>query len=128
MSSKMGRHKRMFGGSVKGFLSKANDFLKKTKLLSTVGNVLNNSVIPMPYRSLGSKVVDFVKSNGFGRRKIKRTRNVVKPGRLNVINRSMLGHGLKLAGQGMSLAGSGRNSGLIYRPQTRLQNRIPSYF
>lgn len=42
MNSKM-RHKRILGGSVKNFLGKANDFLKKTKLLSTVGNVLNNT-------------------------------------------------------------------------------------
>ena len=127
MSSKM-RHNRMFGGSVKGFLSKANEFLKKTKLLSTVGNVLNNSVVPLPYRSLGSKVVDFTRSSGYGvKKKIKYTRNVVKPGRLNVINRNMLGQGLKLAGQGISLAGSGKN-GMIYRHQNRLPNRIPSYF
>ncbi len=46
MSSK-NRHKRILGGSVKTFLNKANDFLKKTKLVSTVGNALNNSVIPL---------------------------------------------------------------------------------
>ena len=120
MSSKLGRHKRMFGGSVKGFLSKANDFLKKTQLLSTVGNVLNNTIVPMPYRSLGSKVVDFTRSSGYGsRKKIKYTRNAIKPGKLNIINRNMLGGSLKLAGQGISLAGSGRNSGMIYRPQNR---------
>ncbi len=128
MSSKS-RSKMLFGGSVKSFLSKANNFLKKTQLLSTVGNVLNNSVVPMPYRSLGSKVVEFARNSGYGRRKkIKYTRNVVKPGRLNVVNRNMLGTGLKLAGQGMNLAGSGRNSGMIYRPQNRMPNRMPSYF
>ena len=119
----------MFGGSVKSFLGKANDFLKKTKLLSTVGNVLNNSVVPMPYRSIGSKVVDFARSSGYGKRKkIKYTRNVVKPGRLNVINRSMLGHGLRLAGSGMNLAGSGRSNGVIYQPPNRPFTRLPSYF
>ena len=61
------RHKRLFGGSVKTFLNKANDFLKKTQLLSTVGNVLNNSIVPMQYRGIGSKVIDFAKSKGFGR-------------------------------------------------------------
>ena len=127
MSARM-RHNRMFGGSVKSFLSKANDFLKKTQLLSTVGNVLNNSVVPLPYRSLGSKVVDFARSSGYGKKKIKYARNVVKPGRLNVINQSMLGGSLKLAGGGMNLAGSGSRHGMIYRPQNRLPNRIPSYF
>ena len=97
-------------------------------MLSTVGNVLNNSVVPIPYRSLGSKVVDFARSSGYGRRKkIKYVRNVVKPGRLNVVNRSMLGGSLKLAGQGISLAGGSRH-GMIYRPQNRLPNRMPSYF
>jgi hypothetical protein len=123
------RNKRLFGGSVKSFLGKANDFLKKTKLLSTVGNVLNNSVIPMPYRGIASKVIDFGKSKGYGKRKkIKYTRNVVKPGRIAMINRGMLGHGLKLAGQGINLAGSGRSNGMIYRSPNRLPNRLPSYF
>ena len=123
------KHKRSFGGSVKSFMDKANQFLKKTQLLSTVGNVLNNSVVPMQYRGIGSKVVDFARSKGFvKRKKIKYTRNVVKPGRIAVINRSMLGHGLKLAGQGIHLAGSGRSNGVIYRSPNRLPNRIPSYF
>ena len=118
----MGRHKRsLFGGSVKSFLGKANEFLKKTKLLSTVGSVLNNSVVPMQYRGIGSKVIDFGKSMGYGRsRKIRRKMNMVKPGRIGVINRGMLGQGLRLAGSGMNLAGSGRLS--------RLPNRLPSYF
>ena len=120
MSSKS-RSKRLFGGSVKSFLGKANEFLKKTKLLSTVGNVLNNSVVPMQFRDIGSKVIDFGKSKGYGRsRKIRHKMNMVKPGRIGVINRSMLGQGLRLAGSGMNLAGSGR--------LTRLPNRLPSYF
>jgi hypothetical protein len=115
MNSKM-RHKRILGGSVKNFLGKANDFLKKTKLLSTVGNVLNNTIVPMPYRGLTQKVVDFGKSAGYGigRKKIKYTRTKVKPGRIAVINRSMLGQGLRLAGSGT-------------RPN-RLPPRLPSYF
>lgn len=121
MSSKT-RHKRMFGGSVKSFLGKANDFLKKTQLLSTVGNVLNNSVVPMQYRGIGSKVVDFARSKGFGRsRKIKRKMNMVPAGRIGVINRRMLGQGLRLAGSGLMVAGSGMR-------HNKLPNRIPSYF
>ena len=127
MSSKS-RSKRLFGGSVKSFLGKANNFLKKTQLLSTIGSVLNNSVVPLPYRSIGSKVIDFARNSGYGRsRKIKYTRNAIKPGRLNVINRNMLGGSLKLAGGGMNLAGSGVH-GMIYRHQNRLPDRIPSYF
>ena len=115
---------------MKSFMDKANQFLKKTQLLSKVGDVLNNSVVPMQYRGIGSKVIDFAKSKGFGRsRKIKRKVNMVKPGRIGVINRGMLkGQGLKLAGQGINLAGSGRSNGMIYRSPNRLPNRIPSYF
>ncbi len=51
MNAKM-RHKRILGGSVKAFLGKANDFLKKTKRLSTVGNVLNNTVVPPMYTGI----------------------------------------------------------------------------
>ena len=128
MSSRT-KHKRLFGGSVKSFMDKANQFLKKTKLLSTVGNVLNNSVVPIPYRSIGSKMVDFARTSGYGRsRKIRRKVNMVKPGRIGIINRGMLGHGLKLAGQGINLAGSGRSNGMIYRSPNRLPNRLPSYF
>jgi hypothetical protein len=127
MNSK--KRNKIFGGSVKSFMDKANQFLKKTQLLSTVGNVLNNSIVPMQYRGIGSKVVDFAKSKGFGRsRKIRRKVNMVPAGRIGIINRGMLGHGLKLAGQGINLAGSGRSNGMIYRSPNRLPNRLPSYF
>ncbi len=44
MNSKT-KHKRILGGSVKTFIGRANDFLKKSKQLS-FGNALNNSVVP----------------------------------------------------------------------------------
>ncbi len=77
----------------------------------------------MPYRGLTQKVVDFGKTAGYGigRKKIKYTRNKVKPGKISVINRSMLGQGLRLAGSGLMLSGSGT------RPK-RLPHRLPSYF
>ena len=68
MSSRMQRpvrHRRIIGGAVKDFLNKANQFLKKTQLLSNVGSVLNNTVVPMPFRPIGDKVIDYAKSRGY---------------------------------------------------------------
>ncbi len=58
------RHRRIIGGAVKEFLNKANQFLKKTQLLSNVGSVLNITVVPMPLRPIGDKVIDYAKSRG----------------------------------------------------------------
>jgi hypothetical protein len=106
------RHRRIIGGAVKEFLNKANQFLKKTQLLSNVGSVLNNTVVPMPFRPIGDKVIDYAKSRGFGTRKIKHVRSKVMR-----INR---GGSLRVAGGAISLAGGSR--------QNMLPWRLPSYF
>ena len=116
MSSRMQRpvrHRRIIGGAVKEFLNKANQFLKKTQLLSNVGSVLNNSVVPMPFRPIGDKVIDYAKSRGYGERKIKHVRS-----QLMRINRPK-GGTLRVGGGAMSLGGSRRNM---------LPRRLPSYF
>ena len=107
------RHRRIIGGAVKAFMDKANQFLKKTQLLSNVGSVLNKTVVPMQFRGIGDRVVDFAKSRGYGRRKIKRVRSS-----LMRVNRPM-GGSLRVAGGAMSLAGGRRNM---------LPRRLPSYF
>ena len=107
------RHRRIIGGVIKQFMDKANQFLKKTQLLSNVGSLLNKSVVPMQFRGIGDKVIDFAKSRGFGRRKIKRVRS-----NLMRVNRPM-GGSLRVAGGSMSLAGGRRNM---------LPRRLPSYF
>ena len=107
------RKHRMIGGAVKAFMDKANQFLKKTQLLSNVGSVLNKTVIPMQFRGIGDRVVDFAKSRGYGVRKIKRVRSS-----LMRVNRPMCGS-LRVAGGSMSLAGGMRNM---------LPRRLPSYF
>ena len=108
------RKHRMIGGSVKAFMDKANQFLKKTQLLSNIGSVLNKTVVPMQFRGIGDRVVDFAKSRGFGRRKIKRVRSS-----LMRVNRPTMGGSLRVAGGSMSLAGGMRNM---------LPRRLPSYF
>ena len=106
------RHRRIIGGAVKDFMNKANQFLKKTQLLSNVGSVLNKTVVPMQFRGIGDRVIDFAKKSGYGRRKIKRVRsNVMR------INR---GGSLRVAGGSMSLAGGGMRN--------MLPRRLPSYF
>ena len=116
MSSRMQRpvrRHRIIGGAVKEFLNKANQFLKKTQLLSNVGSVLNNTVVPTQFRGIGDKVIDFAKSRCYGRKKIKHVRsNVMR------INR---GGSLRVAGGSISLAGSGSR-------QNMLPRRIPSDF
>ena len=113
MSSRVSRHRRVIGGAVKDFMNKANQFLKKTQLLSNVGSLLNKSVVPMPYRGIGDRVVDFAKSKGYGRRKIKRVRSSFMR-----VNR---GGSLRVAGGSMSLAGAGGRRDMLPR-------RLPSYF
>jgi hypothetical protein len=108
------RHRRIIGGAVKEFLNKANQFLKKTQLLSNVGSVLNNTVVPMPFRPIGDKVIDYARSRGFGARKIKHVRS-----QLMRINRPK-GGSLRVAGGAMSLAGGSRRN--------MLPRRLPSYF
>ena len=110
MSSRINRprNRRMFGmGKMKDFMSKANDFLKKTKLLSSIGNTLNQSVVPLPFRDIGQKVIDYGKNKGYGRRKIRR--------------RVVRGHGLRLAGVSLMPVGGMHGNNHVFR-------RTPSYF
>ena len=62
--------RRVLGRGVKDFLKKADSFLQKTKLLSNVGGVLNNTVMPMQYRGIGDKALEYARSKGYGKRKI----------------------------------------------------------
>jgi hypothetical protein len=105
------RHRRFIGGAIKDFMNRANQFLKKAQLLSNVGSLLNKSVVSMPLRGIADKVIDFGKSRGYGKRKIKRVRsNMMR------VNR---GGSLRVAGGSMSLAGGRRNM---------LPRCLPSYF
>ena len=58
-------HKRKLGGSWSNFVSGAKNFLKKSKLLSTVGSQLNKTFVPQSYRGIGNSVVNYVKKCHF---------------------------------------------------------------
>ena len=64
------RKRRNVGGSFKSFWDGTKNFLKKTKLLSTVGNSLN-SLVPAQYRPMSSMAIDYAKNQGYGRRRVR---------------------------------------------------------
>ena len=59
------RRRRKMGGSLKSFWNKAKGFLKRTKLLSTIGSRL----LPMTgaFRPLAGAALGMVKRSGYGR-------------------------------------------------------------
>jgi len=79
------RHRRMHGGGFLSFLGKANDFLKNSKLVSTVGSALGSAGVPF-----ASQIGSVAGSLGYGRRRHRR------------------GGALRLAGMGLGLAGRRR--------------------
>jgi len=93
------RHRRKLGGSFKKFLSGAKSFLKKSKLLSTVGSQLNKTFVPKAYQGIGNSVVDYAKKQGYGRRRRRRVRGRGSCKR---------GHGLRPVGGSMMPVGEGR--------------------
>ena len=91
------RHRRKVGTGFKSFWGKAKKFLKKTKLLSTVGNAL----APALSGTLGSIAragTNYAKSQGYGRRR--RIRRRRKGGALRPAG------SLKRYGRGGSCGGS----------------------
>ncbi len=68
------RTRRRMGGSLSGFWNKTKDFLKKTKLLSTVGRTL--APLAGPYSGLANQALDYGESQGYGRRRIRRRRRI----------------------------------------------------
>ena len=63
------RHRRKVGTGFKSFWGKAKKFLKKTKLLSTVGNALAPMAGPGILGKAARGAVNFAKSQGYGRRR-----------------------------------------------------------
>ena len=74
-SRKVGRRRKMRGGSILGFLGKANNFLRSSKLVSTVGSALGAAGLPF-----ASQIGSVAGRLGYGRKR---------------------GYGLNLAGAGM---------------------------
>jgi hypothetical protein len=74
------------GGSLKSFLNSVNNFLKKTKIVSTVGRALT-PLVPGPYQGLAQSGVNLLASKGYGRRKIyKKCKPGVRYAGLGMIN------------------------------------------
>jgi len=62
------------GGSLKSFLNSVNNFLKKTKVVSTVGRVL--APLAGNYSGLANSAVDMAARSGYGRKRVNRRRPV----------------------------------------------------
>ena len=63
-TKKVRRVRRMRGGGLMSFLGKANDFLKKSKLVSSVGSALGSMGVPY-----ASQISGVANSLGYGRRR-----------------------------------------------------------
>ena len=95
-------------GKFKQFLGKANDFLKKSKILSKLGNAYSKygSLAGLPYTGMVGNAASIAKQAGYGRRKRR------------------VGSGLRVAGGsvrrgfGLSLAGGSRHMISSRRPMT----------
>ena len=83
MRHRVGR-RRQRGRGFMDFLGKANNFLKSSKLVSTVGNALGAAGVPLAGQ-IGSVAGRF----GYGRKR--------------------MGRGLRLAGRGIGVAGGRRH-------------------
>jgi len=106
------RHRRKVGGSFKSFWGKAKKFLKKTKLLSTVGNALAPMAGPGILGKAARGAVNFAKSQGYGRRRrIRRRRKggALRPaGSHKRYGRGTCGQGRGTRGGSLAPVGAGR--------------------
>ena len=67
-SRKVGRRRKMRGGSILGFLGKANSFLRNSKLVSTIANGLGAVGVPYAGRvgNIAGRLGYGRKSHGYG--------------------------------------------------------------
>ena len=90
----MPRHTRKFKGcGIMDFMKKANNWLRKTKIVSKLGNAYGKygGMAGLPYTAQVGQVAGMADKLGYGRRR----------------RRVRRGAGLRLAGSGLRLAGSG---------------------
>lgn len=107
--------RRKIGGSFRSFINKAGDFLKKTKLLSTVGRQL--APLAGPYEGLASKAVDYAASQGYGRRRIRRGGALRPAGSTKA---------LRMHGGMLNPVGGARMRSSLMRP--RMPRRMPMMY
>ena len=95
----MPRRKLKGKGKFKEFLGKANNFLKKSQILSKLGNMYSKvgQVLPLPYAGTVGTAANVAGKMGYGRKK----RHVRKGGSLRPSGGSVRrGRGLYTAGGG----------------------------
>ena len=66
--SKGGSRHRKRGAGFMDFLGKANDFLKSTKLVSSIGN-MGMQFVPAQYQGLAQGLLNGASKLGYGRRR-----------------------------------------------------------
>ena len=117
------RHKRTLGGSWKSIWGKAKNFLKRTKLLSTVGSALS-PMLPTQYRTLANGAINYAKSKGYGTKR--RRRRIRRGGALRPAGaRRKYGHGC--SGGALSPVGGMRTIRKSGRMNPKLRGiRLPS--
>ena len=107
------RHRRRMGGSLSSFWNKAKGFLKKTKLLSTIGSRL----VPMAgsYAPMAGAALGMVKRAGYGRRG-----GALRPAGM----RRLMGRGC-CGGANMPVGGRRRRMGRFSKPRLPRRRGIP---
>ena len=83
-------------GKFKEFLGKANNFLKKSQILSKLGNAYSKygSYVGLPYTGMVGQAADVAATAGYGRRRRRR----VGSGLYAAGGKMRHGRGLRLAG------------------------------
>ena len=117
----MPRRKRKIGGAP-AWMGKVNDWLKKTKILSTIGS----AITPMAgsFSPLAGRAIDYIKSKGYGGRRIRRRRR--GGGALRPAGSRCCGGMLTPVGGSMArVRTSGRMSNRLIRPP--MGRRMPAY-
>lgn len=115
----MPRHRRKVGKGFRDFLGKANNFLKRTQLLSRVGSAVM-PLVPGQYRPMAQMALDYGKSKGYGRRRVYRRGGALRPAGM----KRVMGGGC--CGGALIPAGGMRMSRKLVKP--KLPARMPASY
>ena len=75
---KVVRKRSRRGGSLKSFLSSANSFLKRSKILSSLGTMYSN--MGLPYGAQVGMASTAARAMGYGKRRMRRGGSLVSAG------------------------------------------------
>ncbi len=92
-------------GKFKQFLGKANDFLKKSQILSKLGNAYSKygGAIGLPYSGYVGQAANVAQQAGYGRRRIRKGSGLYAAG-----GKMRRGGALKMAGGARHMIGARR--------------------